>query len=192
MLKLLTIFLMSVISCSPAQLNTDTMSMDTGEEIDDRSWVTWDDCGQDVGQHPCNFTLLNHLGEEVELYDYYGKVIVIDFSTMWCGICVNIAAEGDKLVTKYGEDNVIWLTILIENQYGLPPTQEDLQSWVDMANIQVPVLGSDRSMIDYSAKTGYPITSWPTLVVIDKEMVLKHGLNGWNGAAIDAWVSSLL
>ena len=61
-----------------------------------------------------------------------------------------------------------------------------------MANIQVPVLGSDRSMIDYSAKTGYPITSWPTLVVIDKEMVLKHGLNGWNGAAIDAWVSSLL
>ena len=43
-----------------------------------------------------------------------------------------------------------------------------------MANIQVPVLGSDRNMIDYSAKTGYPITSWPTLVVIDKQMVLRH------------------
>ena len=82
--------------------------------------------------------------------------------------------------------------VLIENQYGMPPTQEDLQSWVDMANIQVPVLGSDRNMIDYSAKTGYPITSWPTLVVIDKKMVLKHGLNGWNGAAIDAWVSALI
>jgi hypothetical protein len=61
-----------------------------------------------------------------------------------------------------------------------------------MANIKVPVLGGDRGMIDYSAKEGYPIMSWPTLVVIDREMVLKHGLNGWNGAAIDAWVSGLL
>ena len=111
---------------------------------------------------------------------------------MWCGVCINIAAEGDKLVAKYGEENVIWLTVLVENETGLPPTQEDLQSWVDMANIQVPVLGADRSIIDYSAKTGYPITGWPTLVVINKEMVLKHGINGWSAAAIDAWVSGLL
>ena len=61
-----------------------------------------------------------------------------------------------------------------------------------MANIKIPVLGGDRSLIDYSAKTGYPIASWPTFVVIDREMVLKHGLNGWNAAAIDAWVSGLL
>tara|TARA_Y100001972_G_scaffold124442_1_gene173559 strand:+ start:195 stop:770 length:576 start_codon:yes stop_codon:yes gene_type:complete len=191
MLKYLTIFLMSVLSCGPAQLKTDIITKDTGE-TEDRSWANWDECGQEIGQHPCNFTLLNHKGEKVELYDYYGKVIVIDFSTMWCGVCINIASEGDKLVNRYGKDNVIWLTVLIENQYGLTPTQEDLQNWVDMANIQVPVLGSDRNMIDHSAKTGYPITSWPTLVVIDKEMVLKNGLNGWSAAAIYAWVDTLV
>ena len=192
MLKYLTILLFTALSCGPTKLNSDTVTLDTGEQQDDRSWVTWDECGQEIGQNPCNFKLLNHKGEEVELYDYYGKVIVVDFSTMWCGVCINIAAEGDNLVSKYGEENVIWLTVLIENQYGLPPTQEDLQNWVDMANIQVPVLGSDRNIIDYSAKTGYPITSWPTLVVIDKEMVLRHGINGWSAAAIDAWVSGLL
>ena len=111
---------------------------------------------------------------------------------MWCGVCVNIAAEGDNLVAKYGEDNVIWLTVLIDNEYGEPPTQEDLQRWVNMANIKIPVLAGDRSMIDYSAKTGYPIASWPTLVVIDKEMVLKHGISGWSAPAIDAWVNGLL
>ena len=61
-----------------------------------------------------------------------------------------------------------------------------------MANIKAPVLGGDRNLIDYSAKDGWPITSWPTLVVIDQEMVLKYGLNGWNAAAIDSWVSGLL
>ena len=75
MLKYLAIFLMSALSCSPAKLSSDTMSADTGE-TEDRSWVTWDECGQDIGQHPCNFTLLDHNGEEVELYDHYGNCLL--------------------------------------------------------------------------------------------------------------------
>ena len=189
-MKYLLLSTMLIGSCEPAKLVT--AGVDTAPVVEDRSWVTWDDCGQQVDEHPCNFALLDQNGDEVELYDYHGKVIVIDFSTMWCGVCVNIAAEGDNLVAKYGEDNVIWLTVLIDNEYGEPPTQEDLQRWVNMANIKIPVLAGDRSMIDYSAKTGYPIASWPTLVVIDKEMVLKHGISGWSASAIDAWVSGLL
>ena len=108
----------------------------------------------------------------MELYDFYGKVIVVDFSTMWCAVCVNIATEGDQLVAKYGEENVVWLTVLIENEFGNPPDVTDLQRWV--------------------ANTGYPITGWPTLVVIDRNMVLKHGISGWSEQAIDIWVSGLL
>ena len=188
---LMTAAVLLACTCAPAKLETGPR-IDTGVSEDQRDWVTWDECAHNIGDHPCNFTLLDHKNNEVELYDYYGKVIVIDFSTMWCGVCVNIAVEGDNLVSKYGEDNVIWLTVLIENEYGQPPTQEDLQRWVDMDNIKVPVLGGDRNLIDYSAKTGYAISAWPTLVVIDKEMVLKHGISGWSAAAIDAWVSGLL
>lgn len=191
MLRLLTILLTVMFSCGPAELNT-TSYGDTANIEDDRSWHTWEECSHNIGDHPCNFNLPDHNGSEVELYDYYGKVIVLDFSAMWCGVCINIAAEGDNLINKFGEENVIWLTVLIENENRYSPTQEDLQRWVEMANINAPVLGSDRTMIDYSAKTGYPITSWPTLVVIDKEMVIKHTLDGWNSNAIDTWVSGLL
>ena len=82
--------------------------------------ATWDECGQIV--QTCNFTLLNK-EKKLNLADYYGKAIV-DFSTSVAGACINIAAEGDKLVAKYGEKIVIWLTVLIENEYGLLPTQE--------------------------------------------------------------------
>jgi hypothetical protein len=169
------ILLTSLFSCNPAKLNSD--AEDSFSKVDDRSWLTWEECGQQVGQHPCNFTLLDNNGEEVELYDYYGK---------------NIASEGDNFVARYGEENVVWLTVLVENEYGYPPTQEDLQRWVDMAGSSTPVLGADRSIIDYSAITGYPITAWPTIVVIDKEMVLKYGMNGWSSAAVDNWVGSML
>ncbi len=178
-------------TCGPAKLETEPDS-GTDSYVDDRSWITWDECGHNIGENPCNFALLDHQGNEVELYDHYGKVIVVDFSAMWCGICVNIAAEGDALISKYGEENVIWLTVLIDNESGQPPSQADLQRWVDMANIKAPVLGGDRNLIDYSANDGWPITSWPTMAVIDQEMVLRHGLNGWNGTAIDSWVNGLL
>ena len=184
-------FIIAACSCDPARLET----VDSGvpeSSVDDRSWVTWEECGQTIVENPSNFALLAHEGNEVELYDYHEKVIVVDFSAMWCGVCVNIAAEGDAIVAKYGEENVIWLTVLIDNEVGQPPTQEDLQRWVAMANIGTPVLGGSRSLIDYSANDGWPITSWPTLVVIDKEMVIRHGINGWSAAAIDTWVSGLL
>ncbi len=189
-MKYLLLSTMLIGSCEPAKLVTP--AVDTAPVVEDRSWVTWDECGQNVGENPCNFTLLDQNGDETELYDFHGKIIVIDFSTMWCGVCVNIAAEGDALVNRYGEDNVIWLTVLIENEYGQAPTQEDLQRWVDMAPTNVPVLGGDRNLADYPAKPGHPIAGWPTLLFIDQEMVLKHGITGWSQAAIDAWVSGLL
>ena len=179
-----------ILSCDPTPVLI--VEQDSAPPEDDRSWVIWNECGQNVDENPCNFVLTDHNGKEVELYDFHGKVIIVDFSTMWCAVCVNIATEGDRLVAKYGEENVVWLTVLVENESGAPPDITDLQRWVATHSITAPVLGADRSIIDMSANTGYPITGWPTLVVIDRNMVLKHGISGWNEQAIDIWVSGLL
>ncbi|HIO73270.1 MAG TPA: TlpA family protein disulfide reductase [Flavobacteriales bacterium] len=166
--------------------------VDTQPEPPDRSWVTWTECSQKVGDHPCNFNLMDQHGNMVELYAQHEKVIVIDLSTMWCAICNNIAKEGDEWVNDYGADNFIWLTILIDNATGDPPTLADIQSWATHYNISVPVLVGDRSLVDLTAETGYPVTGWPTLVVIDQDMVLQYGINGWNESVIRGWVQSLL
>ena len=155
-------------------------------------WATWDDCAYGIGDHPCNFSLMDQHEETVELYQHNNKVIVLDFSAMWCGICNNIATKGDEWIAKYGAEDFIWITILIDDASGNPPDLKDLQLWTSIYAIEAPVLAGNRDMIDVNAQTGYPITSWPTLVGIDRSMVLQYGINGWNETTVSGWVGGLL
>ena len=188
-LKIFSLFFLLLLVGCPAELEVDSTGNPPVE--DDRSWHTWEDCSQAVGDHPCNFKLLDHNGKEVELYDFYGKVIILDLSAMWCGVCVNIASTGEAIVEEFGRDNVVWITVLVEDEMGNPPDQSDLQRWIDYGAGE-PVLGGDRSLIDPAAKSGYPVSGWPTIVVIDREMTLTHGVTGWSESLVRGWVSSLL
>ena len=183
------LLLLCFLSCGAAELEVEK-SEDTSHA--ERNWETWDTCSQKPGDHPCNFKLVDQDGKEVELYDYYGKVIIIDLSTMWCGVCQQIAPKGKSLVEEYGSKNLVWLTVLIEDESGLAPDRDDLQRWVDSFGAAPPVLSGDRSLIDPSAESGYPVTGWPTLAVVNREMILTNGLNGWSESYIRSWVENSL
>jgi len=202
-----TTLVFALAGCKP-KLSTDTEAIppiprvndtaqriidDTQPEPPDRSWVTWTECSQKPGEHPCNFSLMDQYEQMVDLYDFHEKVIVVDLSSIWCGVCQNIATKGEDFVADYGEENVIWITILVDGlSYGVPPSLADIQAWANNYSIIGPVLMGDRSLVDLNAETGYPVTGWPTLVVIDQNMVLQYGINGWNEATIRGWVESLL
>ena len=159
----------------------------------DESPITWTDCDQWPGSHPCDFTLVDQHGSDWSLYDYYGTVVVIDFSTMWCSVCNNIAHDAQVFMDDYGSQDFVWVTVLIDDSQGDPPTLDNVVDWCDIYGIDdAYVLAGDRSFVDQTAETGYPISAWPTIVVIDREMVLKHGLVGWNETTVRAYVESLL
>ena len=52
-----------------AELETDPPLSNDAEE-DDRSWATWESCSQNIGDHPCDFTLTDQDGDEVSLSDW--------------------------------------------------------------------------------------------------------------------------
>ena len=175
--KYITVLL---IGCLPSiSKDSPDTSIETGY-----SFVDWEECSQVVGAHPCNFTLLDQNNNAWSLYDHYGKVVVLDFSAMWCGVCNKIAQKGEEFISDYGADEVVWATILIDDAQGNPIEQEDLQHWASSYNLSTPVLAGSRDMIDYSSKYGYNITSWPTMIIISKEMVITYGSRGWNEATI--------
>ena len=161
-------------SCNPETKESDT-------NVNEPDLVTWEECGYLEGDHMCNFTLLNHDGEEFELYDHIGSPIVIDFSTMWCGYCQVAAGTIPSISDQYADNDLKFITVLIDDASGMPVDPEDLQLWVDTFELDDHyVLAGSREMIDPEGLEGPPISSWPSFLFIDRNMVIKSTLRGYS------------
>ena len=166
------------------------------EEVEEEDPITWEDCSGAPGDKACDFTFQDQDGNDWSLYDHYGTVMVIDFSTIWCGVCKSIA--GDVQVhqdsyTDLGYD-FLWVTVLVDGpSWGVPPEASEIQAWVNEYGMTTsPVLRGDRTVIDTTAVDGYPIVSWPTLVVVDETMTIHNGVGGWSESIVFGWVDEAL
>jgi thiol-disulfide isomerase/thioredoxin len=111
-----------------------------------------------------NMTLIDQNGDEVELYQFYGKVIVIDVFTMWCGPCQANAPHGEDLWQE-GNGDVIVLGAMQENTGGGNPTEADLNDWASSYGLNHPLLADTTK-----SQGKFVVTGYPTYVVIDQEM----------------------
>ena len=165
-------------------------SIDTSVDVIE---VTWDDCGGLVGDHPCDFEFTDQNDESWKLYDHIGKVILLDFSAEWCTYCKISAADVQAIQDVYGPDGFIWVTLLVDDATGTDVSLEEAQLWAETYGIiTAPVLAADRSIIDLTAEDGYPISSWPTFVLIDRDMTIAWGLHGWSQELIIDAIENLL
>jgi thiol-disulfide isomerase/thioredoxin len=150
----------------------------------------WKTCSSAHGDNACDFVLQDQNGDQVRLYDYYGKVIILDFSAMWCGPCRSAAMEVDSTTLKYGSDEVVYMTILIENSFGKDPDQRDLENWASSYGINInPVLAGSRSWL-YSSN--WHISAWPTFFIIDQNMTVRSTIIGFSKYEIESNIEHLL
>ena len=141
--------------------------------------ITWDICNGIEGEHPCNI-----LAPGFSLYALYGQPIVLDFSTMWCGPCNTAAAHAQEVQDNYADTGLVYITVLIENRQGNPPTDADVQEWInDYGLTTSPVIAGDRSWLQSGGGT-WALTGWPTFYYIDREMVLRDIDRGYNAQEV--------
>ena len=153
----------------------------------------WKNCSGEIGSHACNFEMFDQYSNKFELYDYYGSIIILDFSTMWCAACQHAAQKAQGVHDAYKGLGVIWVTILLQDLNGNPVTETGAIQWATAFNItDSPVLVGDVDIADPNQRGSFRINLLPTFVIIDRDMSVHYYMDGWNNKRLLDQVDALI
>jgi thiol-disulfide isomerase/thioredoxin len=82
------------------------------------------------------FRLKDLSGKQVQLSDFAGKVVVVNFWATWCVPCIQELPHLDKLQARYGKDGLVVLAVTIDG----PETFSRVRSVVQRRKWKMPVL----------------------------------------------------
>ena len=137
----------------------------TGQGQND-SGVTW--AAYQAGDVVENWTMTDQYGEEVDLYSFCGKTVMVAFSAGWCGPCRSFAEEMQPLQDAYRDQDVQLIEVITGDNSNELPSIDFLMGWDDQYNFSdIPVLLPPRAT-SWSAVT----MQWETDMYIPTTYVI--------------------
>ena len=175
------------------KLSTDSVSTVAEEPPSQLGIIDTETCDQEnIGSTVCNMVFYDQNKEVWELYDHEGKVIILDFSTVWCGPC-QIAGHKVQPIQDDYAGRIEFVTVLVDGATGDPPTEAEINEWVTTHNVTTaPVLYADRSVLDPTGVNGYLVGGFPTYVFIAKDLKIHSGAVGFNEQHVRTVIEELL
>jgi peroxiredoxin len=125
-----------------------------------------------IGGEAPDFTMLNMEDKEVNLSDFKGKVVLIDFWASWCGPCRKENPHVVKLYEKYKEDGFEILGVSLDKTKDrwLQAVEKDGLTWPQVSDLK----GWQNEVAQM-----YSVKSIPHTVLLDKEgKILAFKLRG--------------
>lgn len=104
--------------------------------------------------------LLNHPKGEIQLSDYKGKLLILDFWATWCSPCVASFPKLDSLDKAYGDD----LAILPVTYQSKEEVEKLFSKMARLKDIKKPMIYGDDNL-----RSIFPHNSLPYYVWIDQE-----------------------
>lgn len=120
------------------------------------------------------FQAINHSSNTIELSDFPGKLILLDFWGTWCTPCIKKIPFLDSLQEKLGEKLQIIL-VHANNNVAIENISEYLKNYekVNKRKLRLPI-----AVFDSVAKNIFPYRIIPHMVWIDKDRIFRGATNG--------------
>ncbi len=118
-----------------------------------------------------DFTLKDKDGNDINLSDYKGKIIFLNFFTTWCTYCRKELPDLEELSLEYGDD-VEFLLVDVYTSENI--SVEEVYKWYDDFNYTMPMVAD----VDGTVIETYPVQGFPTTYVIDKDFNVMGYLPG--------------
>ena len=132
-----------------------------------------------------NFTVLDLDGNEVNLTDFFGKPIILNFWASWCGPCKMEMPDFNEAYAAY-KDEIEFLMVNMTD--GSRETVEKASSFIAESGYTFPVYYDT----EYSAAITYSVSSLPTTYFLnaDGELV-TYARGAINEATLEKGISMI-
>jgi thiol-disulfide isomerase/thioredoxin len=114
-----------------------------------------------LGRPAPDFKLLNLEGKEIQLADFKGKVVLLDFWATWCGPCRKEMPKLNKLSKEFQGKDVVVLGIDVGED------EDTVRGFIKEGGYQYPILltssHGDPVIVSYAAR------ALPSMVLIDRK-----------------------
>ena len=127
--------------------------------------------GSNVNDIAADFSAKGQSGQNVNLYQHFGKVILIDFSADWCGPCRDEAGQLETVFQNHKNKGFQIITLLIS---GSPAT------WANEYKLTFPVLDDKPQYVWSIYGEGYV----PLNIVLDRNMTIRYKRAGYYESTI--------
>lgn len=132
-----------------------------------------------------DFTLNDISGKPVTLSQLRGKVVILNFWSIWCGPCLAEMPSLNKLYLEFKDKGLIVLAVAED------PAEKPVKSYLQEKGIAFPILMDKDKKIYFK----YSLFGIPVTFLIDKKGVIAEkfiGERDWSSSEMRGKVSKLL
>jgi thiol-disulfide isomerase/thioredoxin len=165
-----------------------------GGDLADDDGPTDDDSGasdddDDVTPEVDDFTWIDADGNEVNLYDFLGRVVLLSTGAFWCVPCREEAPSlQNDIYEVFKGENFTLIQLIVEDADFQPATQQTAADWRDEFDLEFLVCADP----DWSLRPYFVEEQLPFLMLLTPEFQIETATHTYDADIFAAMIEGLL